>query len=39
MGFKDIIYDIPVCHGGYEGYEGHEGHEGHHVLYFLNAAG
>ena len=23
MGFKDIKYDIPVCH------EGHKGHEGH----------
>ena len=38
-GFKDIIYEIPVCHEGHEGYEGHEGHKGQHVVYFLDAAG
>ena len=24
--FKDIKYDILVCHEGREGHEGHEGH-------------
>ena len=28
-GFKDIKYDIPVCHKGHKGHEGHKGDEGH----------
>ena len=26
MGFKDIKYDIPICHEGHKGHEGHGGH-------------
>ena len=29
IGYKDINYDIPVCHDCHEGHEGHEGHKGH----------
>ena len=28
IGYKDINYDIPVCHECHEGHEGHESHEG-----------
>ena len=33
QGFKDIKYDIPVCHEGYEGHEGHEVYDGHIYIY------
>ena len=29
IGFKDINYDISVCHEAHEGHAGHAGHEGH----------